>query len=110
MEQTNFYFILGSRGNGKTAAQCDALERAYEEMCKKKQAERDTIGKIINEYTDELVKLRKSIQKQIQRLKGYCPKTEKEKIIRFAQMDVMSLASIQIGSMQNRIEEKSTTL
>ena len=106
MEQNNFYIILGSRGNGKTSAQYDAIERAYEEICKKKQAEREVVGKIINTYTDELVKLRKTLQNKIQQLKGQATTTKKESITRWAYMDVLSLVSIQLGSMQDRIEKK----
>ena len=106
MEQNNFYIILGSRGNGKISAQCDAIERAYEEICKKKRAEREVVGKIINTYTDELVELRKTVQNKIQQLKGQATTTKKESITRWAYMDVLSLVSIQLGSMQDRIEKK----
>ena len=106
MEQNNFYFILGSRTDGKITAQCEDLERAYEEMCKKKQAERDAIAKIVNAYTDELVKIRKSLQTKIQQLKGQSPTTKRDSIYRFAYMDVFSIVSIQLGSMQDRIEKK----
>lgn len=106
MEQNNFYFILSSRGDGKTRAQCDALERAYEEICKKKRAEREVVEKIIKTYTDELVELRKTMQNKIQQLKGQATTTKKESITRWAYMDVLSLASIQLGSMQDRIERK----
>lgn len=106
MEQNNFYFILGSRCNGRLSAQGEYLEKEYEKMCKKKQAERDAITKIINAYTDELVKIRKSVQTQIQRLKGQAPTTKRDSIYRFAYMDVFSMLSIQLASMQYRIEEK----
>ena len=91
MEQNNFYFILSSRGEGKTRAQCDAIERAYEEICKKKRAEREVLGKIINTYTEELVKLRKTMQNKIQQLKGQATTTKKESITRWAYMDVRYL-------------------
>lgn len=106
MEQNNFYIILGSRGNGKISAQCDAIERAYKEICKKKRAQREVVGKIINTYTDELVELRKMLQNKIQQLKGQATTTKKESITRWAYMDVLSLLSIQLGSMQDRIEKK----
>ena len=106
MEQNNFNLILGSRTDGKISAQCEELERAYEEICKKKQAERDAIAKIVNAYTDELVKIRKSLQSAIQRLKGQAPTTERDSIYRYAYMDVLSMVSIQLGSMQDRIEKK----
>ena len=106
MEQNEFYFILGSRGNGRIQAQCDAIERVYEEICKKKRAEREVVGKIINTYTDELVELRKTVQNKIQKLKGQATTTKKESITRWAYMDVLSLVSIQLGSMQDRIEKK----
>ena len=35
MEQNNFYFILGSRCNGRLSAQREYLERAYVEKRKK---------------------------------------------------------------------------
>ena len=106
MEQNNFYIILGSRGNGKISAQCDAIERVYEEICKKKRAQQEVVGKIINTYTEELVKLRKTMQNKIQQLKGQATTTKKESIARWAYMDVLSLVSIQLGSMQDRIEKK----
>ena len=106
MERNNFYIILGSRGNGKISAQCDAIERAYEEICKKKRAEREIVRKIINTYTDELVKLRKTVQNKIQQLKGQATTTKKESITRWAYMDVLYLVSIQLGSIQDRIEKK----
>ena len=98
MEQNNFYFILGSRTDGKISSQCEELERAY--------AEQDIIEKIIKEYTDELIKLRKQVQEKIQQLKGQVTTTKRESITRWAYMDVLSLLSIQLGSMQARIEEK----
>ena len=106
MEQNNFYIILGSRGNGKISAQCDAIERAYEEICKKKRAEREVVGKIINTYTEELVELRKMVQNKIQQLKEHAPTIKKESITWWAYLDVLSLVSIQLGSMQDRIEKK----
>lgn len=106
MEQNNFYFILGSRGNGRLSAQCEYLEQAYKKNAQKKQVKRDIIKKIINAYTEELVKIRKSLQTEIQRLKGQAPKTKRDSIYRFAYMDVFSIASIQLGSMQDRIEKK----
>ena len=106
MEQNEFYIILGSRGNGRTQAEIDYIKRAYEEICKKKRAEREVVGKIINTYTDELVKLRKTVQNKIQQLKGQATTTKKESITRWAYMDVLSLVSIQLGSMQDRIEKK----
>ena len=106
MEQNEFYIILGSRGNGRTQAECDYIERAYEKMCKEKRAQREVVGKIINTYTDELVKLRKTVQNKIQQLKGQATTTKKESITRWAYMDVLSLVSIQLGSMQDRIEKK----
>lgn len=106
MEKNEFYIILGSRGNGRTQSECDYIERAYEEICKKKKAEREVIGKIINTYTDELVELRKTVQNKIQQLKGQATTTKKESITRWAYMDVLSLLSIQLGSMQARIERK----
>ena len=105
MEQNEFYIILGSRGNGRTQAEFDYIERAYEEICKKKRAAREVVGKIINTYTDELVKLRKTLQNKIQQLKGQAT-TKKESTTRWAYMDVLSLVSIQLGSMQDRIEKK----
>ena len=106
MEQNNFYNILGSRGNGKISAQCEYIERAYEEIRKKKRAEQEVLRKIINTYTDELVELRKTLQNKIQQLKGQATTTEKESITRWAYMDVLSLVSIQLGSMRDRIEKK----
>ena len=106
MEQNYFYFILGSRCNGRLSAQREYLERAYSEKCKKQQASPDAIGKIIKAYTDEFVELRKQVQNKIQQLKGQSPTTKKENITRWAYMDVLSLLSIQLGSMQDRIEKK----
>ena len=106
MEQNNFYVILGCRGNGKISAQCEELEQAYEEMCKKKKAERDMIGKIINAYTDELVEYRKTLQKEIQRLKGRAAHNKLEKDIINAYMDVFSMVSIELGKIKDRIEKK----
>ena len=106
MEQNNFYFILGSRGNGRLSAQREYLERAYKKMNKKDTSPRDAMGKIIKAYTDELIKLRKQVQEKIQQLKGQVTTTKRESITRWAYMDVLSLLSIQLGSMQARIEEK----
>lgn len=106
MEQNNFCLILGSRCNGRVSAQCEYLERAYEEKRNKEQAPRDAIGKIIKAYTDEFVELRKQLQKKIQQLKGQSPTTKRESIYRFAYMDIFSALSIQLGSMQDRIEKK----
>ena len=106
MEQDNFYFILGSRCNGRLSAQCEYLERAYKKMRKKDQSPRDAIKKIIKAYTNEFVELRKQVQNKIQQLKGQAPTTKKESITRWAYMDVLSLLSIQLKSMQDRIENK----
>ena len=106
MEQNNFYFILGSRCNGRLSAQREYLERAYEKMHKKDTSPRDAMGKIIKAYTDEFVELRKQVQKKIQQLKGQVPTTKRESIYRFAYMDIFSVLSIQLGSMQDRIEKK----
>lgn len=106
MEQNNFYIILGSRGNGKISAQCDAIERAYEEICKKKQAEREIIGKIINAYNEELVKYRKTLQEEIQRLMGQTSAKKVEKDIIYAYINVLSRLSIQLGKTENSIERK----
>lgn len=64
------------------------------------------MGKIIKAYTNEFVELRKQVQNKIQQLKGQAPTTKKESITRWAYMDVLSLLSIQLGSMQDRIEKK----
>ena len=106
MEQNNFYFILGSRCNGRLSAQREYLERAYGEKRKKKQASLDAMGKIIKAYTDEFVELRKQVQNKLQQLNGQAPTTKKESITRWAYMDVLSLLSIQLTSMQDRIEKK----
>ena len=106
MEQNNFYFILGSRCNGRLSAQREYLERAYVEKRKKEQASLDAMGKIIKAYTDEFVELRKQVQNKIQQLKGQAPTTKKESITRWAYMNVLSFLSIQLGSMQDRIEKK----
>lgn len=106
MEQNNFYFILGSRTDGKISAQCEELERAYEEMCKKKQAERHMIGKIINACSEELDEYRKTLQKEIQRLKGQTTGSKREKDSLYAYMDVFSMVSIQLGKIKNSIEKK----
>ena len=106
MEQNNFYFILGSRCNGRLSAQSEYLERAYEEMCKKKQAERDMIGKIINAYSEELVEYRKTLQKEIQRLKGQTSNSKRERDSLYAYMDVFSMVSIQLEKIKNSIEKK----
>ena len=106
MEQDNFYFILVSRCNGKLSAQREYLERAYEKKRKKEQASLDTMEKIIKAYTDELITLRKTVQNKIQQLKGQSPTTKKESITRWAYMDVLELLSIQLCSMQDRIEKK----
>lgn len=113
MEKNKFYIILGSRCKGRISAQCEYLARAYKKTAPKKQAERDTILKIIKAYTDELITLtdelitlRKTVQNKIQQLKGQSTTTKKESITRWAYMDVLSLLSIQLGSMQDRIEEK----
>ena len=106
MEQNNFYFILGSRTDGKITAQCEELERTYEEMCKKKQAERDMIGKIINAYSEGLVEYRKTLQKEIQRLKGRAVHNKLERDIVNAYMDVFSMVSIELGKIKDRIEKK----
>lgn len=106
MEQNKFDIILGSRCNGRVSAQCEYLERAYEKTAPKKRAESDTIQKIINAYTDELITLRKTLQNKIQQLKGQLPTTKQESITRWAYMDVLSLLSIQLGSVQDRIEKK----
>lgn len=108
MEQNNFYFILGSRTDGKISAQCEELERANEEICKKKQAERDMIGKIINAYSEELVEYRKTLQEKIQWLKGQtCSKREKD--ILYAYMDVLSMVSTQLEKIKNSMEKKLRT-
>ena len=106
MEQNNFYFILGSRCNGRLSAQCEYLERAYEEMCKKKQADRDIIGKIINACSQELVEYRKTLKKEIQRLKGQTSNSKLERDILYAYMDVFSMVSIQLEKITNSIEKK----
>lgn len=106
MEQNNFYIILGSRGNGRISAQCEYIERAYEEMCKKKQAERDMIGKIINAYSEELDEYRKTLKKEIQRLKGQTTGSKREKDSLYAYMDVFSIVSIQLEKIKNSIEKK----
>ena len=106
MEQNNFYIILGSRGNGRISAQCEYIERAYEEMCKKKQAERDMIGKIINAFSEELVEYRKTLQKEIQRLKGATSHSKREKDILYAYMDVFSMVSTKLEKIKNSIEKK----
>ena len=106
MEKNNFYFILGSRYNGRLSAQREYLERAYEKKRKKEQASLDAIAKIIKAYTDELVDIRKQLQNKIQQLKGQAPTTKREKLYRFACMDIFSVLSIQLGSMQDRIEKK----
>ena len=106
MEQNNFYIILGSCGNGKISAQCDAIERVYEEICKNKRAQQEVVGKIINTYTEELVKFRKTMQNESQQLKREATTTKKESITRCAYMDVLSFVSIELGSMQDRIEKK----
>ena len=106
MEQNNFYIILGNRGNGRISAQCEYIERAYEEMCKKKQAKRDMIGKIINAYSDELDEYRKTLKKEIQRLKGQTTGSKREKDSLYAYMDVFSMVSIQLEKIKNSIEKK----
>ena len=106
MEQNNFYFILGSRCNGRLSAQCEYLERAHKKMRKKDQAPRDAIEKIIKAYTDEFVDIRKQLQNKIQQLKEQAPTTKRENLYRFACIDIFSLLSIQLGSMQDRIEKK----
>lgn len=106
MEQNNFYFILGSRGNGKTRAQCDALERAYEEMRKKKQAERDVIGKIINAYTDELIKLVKKVSKNMLYIKQCKPKTREECIMCNTKVDALRMFEIDLTTTQLSIDSK----
>ena len=106
MKKNKFYIILDSRFNGRVSVQCEYLERAYKKTAPKKQAERDTILKIIKAYTDELITLRKIVQNKIQQLNGQSPTTKKESITRWAYMDVLSLLSIQLGSMQDRIEKK----
>ena len=97
---------MGSRYNGRLSAQREYLERAYEKKRKKEQASLDAIAKIIKAYTDELVDIRKQLQNKIQQLKGQAPTTKREKLYRFACMDIFSLLSIQLGSMQDRIEKK----
>lgn len=106
MEQNNFYIILGGRGNGRISAQCEYIERAHEEMCKKKQAERDMIGKIINAYSEELDEYRKTLKKEIQRLKGQITGSKREKDSLNAYMDVFSIVSIQLEKIKNSIEKK----
>ena len=106
MQQDNFYFILGIRCNGSLSAQREYLERVYKKMRKKDLSPRDTMEKIIKAYTDEFVDIRKQLQNKIQQLKGQAPTTKKESITRWAYMDVLSLLSIQLGSMQDRIEKK----
>ena len=106
MEKNNFYFILGSRYNGRLSAQREYLERAYKKRRKKDPSPRDAMEKIIKAYTNEFVELRKQVQNKIQQLKGQAPTTKKESITRWAYMDVLSLLSIQLGSMQDRIEKK----
>ena len=76
------------------------------EQNKKEQASLDAMGKIIKAYTDEFVELRKQLQNKIQQLKGQVPTTKRESIYRFAYMDIFSMLSIQLGSMQDRIEKK----
>ena len=76
------------------------------EQNKKEQASLDAMGKIIKAYTDEFVELRKQVQNKIQQLKGQVPTTKRESIYRFAYMDIFSILSIQLGSMQDRIEKK----
>lgn len=106
MEQNNFYIILGSRGNRRISAQCEYIERAYEEMCKKKQAERDMIGKIINAYSEELDEYRKTLKKKIQQLKGQKTGSKREKDIMYAYMDVFSMVSTNLEKIKNSIEKK----
>lgn len=106
MEQNNFYIILGSRGNGRISAQCEYIERAYEEMYKKKQAQRDMIGKIINAYSEELDEYRKTLQKKIQQLKGQTTGSKREKDIVYAYMDVFSMVSTNLEKIKNSIEKK----
>ena len=105
MGQDNFYFILGSRCNGRLSAQREYLERSYKKMRKKDPSPRDAMEKIIKAYTNEFVELRKQVQNKIQQLKGQAPTTKKESITRWAYMDVLSLLSIQLCSMQDRIEK-----
>ena len=51
MGQDNFYFILGSRCNGRLSAQREYLERSYKKMRKKDPSPRDAMEKIIKAYT-----------------------------------------------------------
>ena len=106
MEQNNFYFILGSRCNGRLSAQREYLERAYGKKRKKEQASLNAMGKIIKAYTYEFVELRNQLQNKIQHLKGQAPTTKRGSIYRFAYMDIFSTLSIELGSMQDRIEKK----
>ena len=106
MEKNNYYIILESRGNGRISAQREYIERAYEEMRKKKQAERYMIGKIINAYSEELDEYRKTLKKEIQRLKGQTTGSKREKDSLYAYMDVFSMVSIQLEKIKNSIEKK----
>ena len=101
MEQNNFYFILGSRCNGRLSAQREYLERVYEKKSKKEQASRDAMEKIIKAYTVEIVELRKQVQNKIQQLNRQYPTTKIQSI-----KDIFLTLSIQLGSMQDRIEKK----
>ena len=106
MEQNEFYYILGSRGNGRTESQRDYIERAYEKMRKEEQAKRDLVGKIINVYDEEIQRLINIYARRIRFLKRFSPQSKKEAIIRNEQMLVNNLCVAEIGYMKQCINKK----
>lgn len=106
MEQNEFYYILGSRGNGRTESQCDYIERAYEKMRKEKQATRDLVGKIIDVYDEEIQRLINIYARRVRFLKRFSPQSKKEAIIRNEQMLVNNLCVAEMGYMKQCINKK----
>ena len=105
MEQNEFYVILGSRGNGRTQAQCDYIERAYEKMRKEKQMTRDLIGKIIDAYDEEIQKLINIYASRLSLLKRFSPQNKKEAIIRNEQMLGANLCIAELAYMKQCINK-----
>lgn len=105
MERNEFYIILGSRGNGRTQAECDYIERAYEEICKKKQATRDLVGKIIDVYDEEIQRLINIYVRRVRFLKRFSPQSKKEAIIRNEQMLGANLCIAEMAYMKQCINK-----
>lgn len=105
MKQNEFYTILGSRGNGRTQAQFDYIERAYEKIRKEKQMTCDLIGKIIDAYDEEIQKLINIYAIQLILLERFSPQNKKEAIIRNEQMRGVNLCIAKLAYMKKYINK-----